>query len=460
VLAVGGVVLLALAGLGWWVRDTTTGPDESAQAVASSAAQARIAKARELLDDDPLRTRRNVELAEQLALEAIARDPTNAEAFAAAAWANYRYIAANYEDTAKRRADLRSYAEKARLLDPGSINAELAMCGLLEVNRDWNAAGPCLTALLDRAPDSIAALREAAYTSIRTAPDAVSATSLDDRTRAILDRLRAVSPLGRSYADMIEATVYWRRGEYVAADRLLDGVFASGRPVRDSYLLRLLLLLYGWGDLEAARSFAATIPPTLLLEDVFIYHVATLWMQSGDYDRALETLARSQREMLEEALVESPTAAERGNAHAAAGRLAAAALQWREAIKVLDRLLESDPDRAELRYQKAVLLARLGERDAAVREHALARELNGSPAEGSIAWAMDADFYVAMGDTESAIVRLDRLLQRDYGRWPAVYNLLRYDPSSRALLGDPRVDAMLERGERWLTDLRAGTSPR
>ena len=85
-------------------------------------------------------TRRNVELAEQFALEAIAKDPSSAEAFAAAAWANYRFIQSNYEDTPKRRADLRSHAEKAKLLDPDSVNVELAACGLLTVNRDWDEA--------------------------------------------------------------------------------------------------------------------------------------------------------------------------------------------------------------------------------------------------------------------------------------------------------------------------------
>ena len=182
---------------------------------------------------------------------------------------------------------------------------------------------------------------------------------------AIVDRLRAVSTVGRSHADTGLAAAHWRRGEYVEADRLLDDVFASGQPVRAAYLLRLLVLLYGWGDLEGARNFAASIPPRLLLEDVFIYHVATLWMLAGDYERTLETLGRSQRDMLQEALVETPAAAMRGNAHAAAGRRAAAELQWREAIKTLDRLLESTPDSGSLREQKATLLALLGQHEAA-----------------------------------------------------------------------------------------------
>jgi hypothetical protein len=46
-------------------------------------------------------------------------------------------------------------------------------------------------------------------------------------------------------------------------------------------------------------------------------------------------------------------------------------------------------------------------------------------------------------------------MQRDYGRWPSVYNLLRYEPAARPLHGDPRVEAMLQRGANWLAEIKA-----
>ena len=433
----------------------TKSPPVASQPPAGSAAE-RVARARELLDDDPLITRRNVELAEQFALEAVAKDPSNAEAFAAAAWANFRFIQANYENSPKRRADLRSHAEKAKLLDPGSINAELALSGLLMVNRNWAEADQRLQKLVERAPANLAVLREATWAAARISPDATTAPE----SQAIgLDRMRAVSPLGRSYADTQVAATHWRKGEYVEADRLLDGTFASGHPIRATYLIRLLVLLYGWGDLAAARQFAATIPSKLLLEDVFIAHVAILELFSGEHGKALETLGRSQRDLLQEALIDVPTALLRGDVHDAAGRPAAAALQWREALKTIDRQLGTRPDSALLHGQKAILLAMLGERKEAAAVHALARELGKNPAAGSIEWGKDYEYHAAAGDKEGAIVRLDRLVQRDYGRWPGAYNHLRYNPSLRALQGDPRVKAMRERGARWLTEMKASRKP-
>lgn len=449
------VVVIAVAGIvATWLAPRPSAPVAGTATAPGSAAEL-VGKARGLLDDDPLITRRNVELAEQFALQAIAKDPSSAEAFAAAAWANFRFIQANYEDTPRRRADLRSHSEKAKLLDPESINAELSACGLLVVNRDWAEAGRRLEKLVARAPTSITVLREAAWAAARSAPDAELAAP--EGKMGFLDRLRAVSPLGRSYADSSLAAVHWRRGNYRQSDRLLDGVFASGQPERTSYLLRLLVLLYGWGDLAAARDFAATIPSKLLLEDVFIAHVSWLWLRSGEYEKALETLGRSQRDMLQEALVEIPTAALRGDVHAAAGRPAAAELQWREAVKTYDRLLETKPDSASLREGKATSLAKLGERKAAAAEYALARELKRNPAAGTIAWAQTYDYQLAAGDREGAIVRLDRLVQRDYGRWPNIYTRLRDEPSYRALHSDRRVKAMLERGARWLAEMKSGT---
>ncbi len=445
-----GVVLVALAmGATYLVRQSDPAQPRAASVPAPGSAAERVAKARELLDDDPLLTRRNVELAEQLGLEAIAKNPSSAEAFAAVAWVNYRYIQSNYEDTPRRRADLRSHAEKARLLDPDSLNAELSLCGLLAVNNDWAEASSRLEKLALRAPKNITVLREAAWASVRSGPDGMAAP---DGTASGLDRLRAVSPLGRSHADSHEATVHWRRGEYVESDRLLDAIFASGHPVRASYLIRLLVLLYGWGDLAAARDFAATIPSKLLLEDVFVAHVSMLELYSGDYDKALQTLGRSQRDMLQESLVELPTALMRGGVHAAAQRPAAAALQWREALRTIDRLLATRPDNRPLHELRATTLALLGDRKAAAAEHNLARELGKNPAAGSIEWAMSYHYSFAMGDTEGAVQRLDRLVSREYGRWPNVYNNLRYDPAMRALHHDPRVKAMLDRGARWLAE--------
>ena len=456
------LALLVVAGLGFSIfarlkrstplPATAPAPATAAVAAAPSPAEALVAKARALLDDDPLMTRANVELAEQLSLEAITRDPTNAEAYAVAAWVNFRFLETNYEDTAQRRADLKKYADKARLLAADSVNAELAVTGVLLATNNRPEAVARLRALADRAPNNLTILR--AWAGAAQWGNGVNLGDDENSDPAALARLRAHSPLGRAYADSFLANQHWARGEYVEADRVLDGIFASGQPVRLSYLLRLIVQLWGWGDLPAARNFAATLPAKLLLEDVFINHVSTVWTYSGEYDKALATLDRTQREMLQETKTQFPTSFVRGEVLAAAGRLAAAAIQWREALAMVDKKLAANPGNPLLHGFKALLLARLGNRAGAAAEFDLATEI-AHPVAGTIAWGYGFRFFALIGDLENAIPRFDRLVARDNGRWANRYNDVRYGPEFAALRKDPRVQAILARGAGWLAEMRS-----
>ena len=421
-----------------------------------SETQKLVAQARALLDDDPFMTRANVLLADQLSQEAIAKDPNNAEAYAAAAWVDFRLISENYEDTPQRRTAMRTYAEKARLLAPDSVNAELAMCGLLRLNGGRTEAIRRLAALSARGPESLTVLREWAWAEAwGVAADWNSAAGAKEPDSLI--KLRALSPLGRAYADSIRASRFWVSGHYVEADRVLDGIFASGQPVRLTYLNRMLILTYGWGDLPAARDFVATIPAKLLMEDVFITHETFLWYYRGDYDKALAALDRTQREMLQEALIHVPTALMRGMVLGAANRPGAAEIQWREALRLVDKLLKDDPGSAQLHGDRSYLLAALGDRAGADKEFALAAEID-HKAPGSIEWGRDYEYFVQVGNLDEAIPRLDRVLVRDYGRWPNIYTHLRYDPRNAALRKDPRVQPILERAAQWLAEMKAGSS--
>jgi TolB-like protein/Flp pilus assembly protein TadD len=435
------------------LRDRTPAPmpTPAPTVPASTSADALVAKARALLDD-PLMTRANVELAEQLGLEALAKEPMNAEANALLAWTNYQFLFENYDKTPQRLADLKKYADKALLLAPDSINAELAACGMLVMTREYDDAFRRLQALADRAPDNLLVLRTWAWATI-WGRGATWGVGRDDEHPA-MPRLRAISPLGRAYADSFAAGRAWGRGKYAEADRLIDGVFASGQPVRLTYLVRLLVLTFGWGDLPAAREFAKTIPPKLLLEDVFINHVSTLWLHSGEFDQALDILKRASRPMLHEARVVTPTAELRARALSAAGRTAAAALQWNESLKLVGEQLERDQDNDDLRASRVVALARLGDLPAARKEFALVEELR-KAVLGNIAWAANVDLAMEVGDREGAIARLDRAIATDNPRWPNTYNLVRYDPLFAPLLADTRVQAILARGEKWLAAMRA-----
>lgn len=453
-----------MVGIAYHFMGNPRSASDTAKAAPGSS-QDYVNKARKLLDADPLVTRRNLELAEQLAMEAIAKDPGNAEAFAAAAWANYRFLELPYDDTPKRKADLRTYAEKAKLLAPDSINAELAACGVLLSTMSIDPGITCLTNLQSRAPGNLEVLRTHAWIAA-TSPKRGDTARADPKWQSTKDgheeifaKLRAHSKLGRSFADSYLALIHWGRGEYAQCERVVNSVFASGTPVTQSYLTRMLVLLYGWGDIEAARQFVGEIPQNLLLEDVFISHVSTLWMRVGDYEQALATLSRSQRDVLREARVDEPTAMRRGDAHAAAGRKSAAVTQWREALKIVDRQIELNPNNLGAHMNRERLLGLLNERSAAAKQHALLSELD-PMAPGSLADATRFEYHFLAGDLDGAIKRLDRFMVRENGRWPNYYNVIRFDPAMRPLRDHPRMQPVMKRAEAWMTEMRKDRSPR
>jgi TolB-like protein/Flp pilus assembly protein TadD len=433
------------------LRDKAQGP-APVSAPAASSVDALVAKGRALLDDDPLMTRANVELAEQIGLEAVAKDPMNAEANALVAWTNFLFLQENYDKSPQRLSDLKKYADKALLLAPDSVHAELAACGVLVITREHDEAFRRLQVLADRKPGDLLVLRTWAWISLWGRGGSWGVGR--DEEPPAMARLRAHSPLGRAYADSFAAGRAWVRGNYVEADRLIDGVFASGHPVKQTYLVRLLVLTFGWGDLPAAREFAKTIPAKLLLEDVFINHVSTLWLHSGEYEQALEILSRASRPLLHEARVVTPTAELRGRALAAAGRGASAALQWNEVLKVVGQQLEREQDNDNLRASRVVALARLGDLTAARKEFALVQELR-KAAPGNRTWAIDFDLAMELGDLDETVARFDRAIAEDNPRWANSYNHARYDPMFAALRADPRVKPIMARAEKWLAALRA-----
>jgi TolB-like protein/Tfp pilus assembly protein PilF len=451
--AVVACIVVAAAAFAVWRTTNSAAP--KTPAAAPAAGDESLAKAWALLEDDPLMTRANVELAEQLALGALAKNPTDAEANAVAAWANFQFLLQNYDDSPQRVADLKKYADKAHLLAPDSIHADLALCAELIVAREFPEAARRLQSLIERDPRNLPALRVWAWALIWSKGAAWGAVS--ENADAVLDRLRAHSALGRAYADSFVAGVHWAKGEYADADRVASRVFASGQPVRTTYLVRLLVLIYGWGDLAAAREFAQTIPAKLLLEDVFITHVATLNIYSGDYDQALATLDRTPRDFLKEALVATPTALLRGEALAAAGRSASAVIQWQTALKLVDQKLATASDNMALREAKTELLLRLGQRAEAKQEFALLEEMEHA-APGTPRWGANYTIALQFGDSDGAIARLDRAIARDNPRWPNVYNHLRYEPELAPLREDSRVRPFLDRGARWLAELKTGAA--
>ena len=210
------------------------------------------------------------------------------------------------------------------------------MCGVLVATRNRDEAIKRLTILADRAPDNLTVLRTLAC-DFSTWGRSRHRSECRQRmsTRASWPACAAVSPLGRSYADSYRgqpALGQWRISS--KPDRLLDGVFASGHPVRLELPESPARAHVRLGR-PGRRAGLRCDDPLEAAARGRVHHAREHASGFGPVttSRRSQTLNRTQREVLHEARIEVPTALLRGDVHAAAGRPGSAAIQWREALE-------------------------------------------------------------------------------------------------------------------------------
>lgn len=399
-------------------------------------------QAHALIADDPLAVRENFRLAEELGQRAVQLNPTDAEAWAVLAQASLSLIAGRYDDTPARREAAGSQAERAIRLAPDSLEAGLAMGGHLLVSRQFSESESRARELLYRFPED--------HRVVLLLAESLHWQDRNDEIRELL-RQHANTPQGLT--DFLEWEAYDRfdRNELVEADALLDQLFA-GKPTAGAYLTRLLTLWTGWGDLPAAAKFVEKIPSQLLLEDAFAHHAASVWMEMGETEKALETLRRIPREFLEEKRVIRPKGLLTGRILQAAGRTEAARVEWVQALTLVEKRLAAEPGRADWVRLKALLLAQLGEKAEGEKQLKLWREISGIPAADQAIRSLDVQ--MALGNFEEVIQTFQTVINSKKGRWLSLLNWLRHDPFYLPIRSDPRVQELIASGETWLNDLR------
>ncbi|MFO1514510.1 MAG: adenylate/guanylate cyclase domain-containing protein [Verrucomicrobiota bacterium] len=438
------VIIAVVAGLWVWQsrrqRESAVLPAPVAAAPLSEARKL-AQQARALIDDDPLAVRENYRLAEEFGQRAVQLDPTDADAWATLARASLSMVAGRYDDTPARRESARGQAERAIRLAPDSLEAGLAMAGYLLVSRQFADAEKRARELLRRFPDNPQVL-------------ALLAESLDRQGRSAethdLLRQHTNTPAGLVLFRDWEAYDCFDRGALVEADSLLDQLFAA-KPTANSYLTRLLVDWTGWGDLPAASAFLEKIPSQLLLEDAFAHHAAYVWMELGQTEKALEALRRIPRDFLEEKRVVRPKGLVAGRVLQAAGRTAAAEVEWRQALALVDKRLATEPGRADWVRLKALLLAYLGQKADAQKQLTLWQEMSGAPANDDSSRSIE--IQMALGNREEAIRGFQSVITPRKGRWLSSLNVLRHDPLFAPIRSDVRVQDMIAKGEDWLKSL-------
>ena len=431
-----------------WRKDQPGKAGSASTAPPATLSEARklSTKAIDLIDNDLLAGRENYRLAEELARKATSLDPTDGEAWAILARVLAETWGRNYDSSPHMREQARMAVDRANQLAPASAETGLAAGTYQILNGQQTEAERVARDTLAHHPTDQRCIRQLAEACLGNNKEA-EALELWHRSEAMIG--------GDSIALAREAGHNRRQMRLVEAEALVNRSMELA-PSYFGYLLRLLLLME-LDERDRALPVVQQIPTRLQQEDVFAALIAQFWLFRSEPDRALEILERVPRDFFEEQRQYMPKGWMTGWALQVAGRQTAAKSEWTHALAVVEKRLQTEPNRRDLVLYRSRLLALLGQRSEAEAAVQLASELNGGDKVGAA--ISTANVRVCLGDNEAAVVLLVNAMNDPtelftHGLWAN----LKYHPMYAAIRGDPRIQRLVAIGEDRLRQLRAGVS--
>jgi hypothetical protein len=398
-----------------------------------------VAKARELfygLDA----TREDFALAEDLLKQAQAKDGTDAETWAVLSQLNSRYVSRGFDVSNQRLEAASAAAQRAIRLDAQSFAARYAQVSLI---RDGESAlqesEKALRALHQERPDDQVVLH-ALSRVIQKRGRVDEANALYDESA----RLPGGDPLAL-YSKSLNLLFLGRAAEAEAAIQasLAQKSFTTALGLSMWYALTF------HGDLDRAKAILDRMPPAALQEDRPCWFAYMLHLYRREPDAALEVLQAVPRDWFNDNWYRGPKGALAGDALRQAGRLEAARLEWRAALKLVDGKLADDGTNLWLLNNRVSLLAKLGEPEEAARQFSAMLQLSridltgDKPAPG---WV--AALCVELGRNTEAMRQISLGLKvpenvLNYYTVP----ILRLDPLWEPLRHEPGFPALLAEAE-------------
>jgi len=441
------VGLIAVMALAWWQPWRTTSAQNLPVGGASAPGQPvpppsetrqLVTKARELfgtLDS----TRDDYKLAEELLEQAKAKDPTDAEVWAAIAQLDGWYAARGWDASDARKDAQRTAARRALQFNPQSFEVRLAQANLLDDTGQQGAEKEKQLRLLrQEKPRDQRVLRALAIT--------VDRLGRVDEAEA-LNNESAALPGGDPLALYDKSLDYWFVGRTADAEAALRAAIAQ-KPFAGALLISVWYQTILHGNLAGARGTLDQVPTAVLQDDrgaFFAYYVDYL---RRDADGAIARLKVVPRDWLLDNWYYGPKSRLIGDALRLAGRTAAARVEWREALKQVDERLAAHPNNNRLRYNRILLLASLGDRDEAEREFSIALQLSGiDPAGAAPVPRWVTEVCVAVGRKSEAIGQLKNGLKQARHAVDFTAANLRQDPEWDPLRSEPGFQKIIAEAE-------------
>lgn len=391
--------------------------------------------------------RNDFALASDLLKKAMDEDGDDAEVWAAQSQLNSWYVLRGFEVTDGRKEAARAAAERAVRLDPRSFEARLAHALMGGDDVAWlRESEPTLRQLHNERPNDKRVLRALS--------NAIDRQGRTDEATALLDESAAL-PGGDPLALYNKSLELLWAGRIAEADKTLRASQAQA-PFSGSRLMSAWYAMTLHGDLAGARAILSQMPVATLQEDrgcIFAYYI---YECQRDQDAALACLRAVPRDWINDSWYRGPKGLLVGDAMKLAGRPEAAAVEWRAALSLVEGRLAADGNNPSLMYNRAHLLADMGERDEADRQLSAALQLSGVDAAGKTPMSVPAiEVCALLGRRIEAIRQITFRLHEPNHAIHFTAAVLRLDPRWDSLRSEPAfaellaTEDALEKGPGW-----------
>jgi len=379
--------------------------------------------------------RSNTEKAEQLFEKATKLDPNFAGAFAALAWVhdwNYH----DFDPTPARKEKARAAAVQALRLQPNLPEAHLAM-GFYHYycERDYQAA-------LDEF--AIAKL------SLPNSPEVYMAIDAIERRQgkwkestANLQKAASLSPKDAWVLQNL-ADNYYATRSFEAADKIFDRAIEAAPGSFGARAEKASLAIDWKGDLGEMERQLAQVPTGFDPDGLITYARLQLLILQRKFPDALVLLKQSPQDLYHK---NKPKDLFEGAIYTYSNNKEKARPAFERARPIVEKALLESSDDASRHVTLGLILAGLGEKDAAIAEGKRAVELlpeSQDALEGPKTAVALAQIYVWTGENGQALQLLERSLSTPNG---VTVPSLRLDPIWDPLRRDPRFQALIERHE-------------
>ncbi|MDI1335857.1 MAG: hypothetical protein PSU94_06690, partial [Lacunisphaera sp.] len=364
-------------------------------------------------------TREDFALAEDYCQRALKLDSSDGEVWAAYSILHGAYGYRGWDTSPERREQIRVTAERAIRLAPTSAEARLAQAGA------WTAFGlnraeveKILREVLQERPTDQATLRFLAVTVLGRG-DLAECLALNERAAAL--------PGGDPLALFNNARYLWQRGRRDEAYAMLNRAIAQ-RPFNSALVLKTSMELIWRGDMAAAEATFRQIPQSMLLEDRANFTAGQLYYYQRQPEAALAAWGSFPRDSYSDFAYDGPKGLLIGLADELDHRDAAARIEWRTALQVVEKRIAATPNTPSPYYYKAYLLACLGEKAAAEDVLRTYEQLAG------IKYTPESPMTFELGLVYLRLGRFDDF----FAHAPNSIRRMRIDPRLDGLRTDPR----------------------